>query len=131
MPTYDYKCEKCGIIEIFHQMSEHDKTVCPECNTKGLEKQIGSGSGFIMKNKQANQYNDIRKARYWRDHNGVRHKVTDADGYSHSPTPSSKQTKSPEEVAAIKRNARAMEKKRREKESYRRYVEKVKRLKRQ
>lgn len=131
MPTYDYECKKCGIIEIFHNMSESDKTMCPECGSKGLIKQPGAGAAFIMKGKQACQYNDIRKAKYWRDHNGVRHKVTDADGYSHSLTPSSKQIKTPEQVAAIKKQAAANAKKQREAASYRRYVEQVKRQKRQ
>lgn len=33
MPTYEYKCEECGILfERFQHFSEDPVTVCPECN---------------------------------------------------------------------------------------------------
>lgn len=131
MPTYEYDCKNCGTIEIFHGMTEDDKTVCPECGLDGLSKMISGGAAIIIAGRQANQYNDIKKAKYWRDHNGVRHRVTPADGSSKSGTPSRKQTKTPEEVAQIKKNAAAQQKKAREAASYKRYVDTVKRRKRQ
>lgn len=131
MPTYEYQCETCGKIEIFHGIMEEDKTVCPVCSKDGLVKLISAGSGFIFKHRAANQYNDILKAKYWRDHNGVRHKVTPADGHCSAPTVSSKQTRTPEEVAAIKKQASERAKKQRSEQSYKRYVEEVKRKKRQ
>lgn len=129
MPTYEYNCEQCGVIEIFHGMSE-TKRKCPECGSKGLKKMISGGAAILVK-RQPNQYNDILKAKYWRDHNGVRHKVTEADGSTKSATPSQKQIRTPEEVAAIKKAAAARAKKTREAQSYNRYKDQVKRQRRQ
>lgn len=47
MPTYEYECPTCGIIEIFHSMSEHKKK-CPNCKRK-ITKRISSGGGVIFK----------------------------------------------------------------------------------
>lgn len=86
MPSYDYKCVQCGIVDIFHAMSDADKTICPQCNEDGLKKQISAGGGIIIKNREANQYADIKHATFWRDKNGVKHRVTGADGSSGSAT---------------------------------------------
>ena len=51
-----------------------------------------------------NNYNDVRHAKYWRDKNGVRHKVTNADGYSNSPTVSRRVTASPEQIEDRKKS---------------------------
>ena len=50
MPTYDYKCLKCGgVIEQFHAMTGKPKIKnCPDCGAK-LKKQIGAGAGLIFK----------------------------------------------------------------------------------
>jgi putative FmdB family regulatory protein len=49
MPTYDYRCEKCGhTFEAFQQMSAALLSECPEC--KGpLQRLIGGGTGLIFK----------------------------------------------------------------------------------
>ncbi len=86
MPTYEYKCMQCGIIEIFHAMSDDNKTVCPQCSEDGLEKQISAGGAVIIAGREANQYSDIKHAQFWRDKNGVKHRVTDADGHTGSAT---------------------------------------------
>lgn len=50
MPTYDYICNACKQShEIFHSMSEAQKTQCPSCKKDALEKQISGGSGIIFK----------------------------------------------------------------------------------
>ncbi|MGX8716492.1 MAG: FmdB family zinc ribbon protein [bacterium] len=50
MPTYDYKCSKCGqSFEIFHSMSEPARTICPNCKEPALQRMIGEGSGIIFK----------------------------------------------------------------------------------
>jgi hypothetical protein len=54
-------------------------------------------AGHIIKGRQINEYNDVLKAKYWRDKNGVRHKVTPSDGSSGAATVK-KQTASPELV---------------------------------
>lgn len=112
MPTYDYKCNKCGVIEIFHAMSADNKTVCPECSQAGLVKLISAGIGVIIAGREANQFNDIKTVKYWRDKNGVRHRVTDADGYSTSASVT-QQTVSAAEVRARTKKDRKAEKKKR------------------
>ena len=69
MPNYDYQCSKCGVIEIFHSINDDDLTVCPECNAEGLKKMISAGGAVIIAGREANQYRDIRAAKYWRDKN--------------------------------------------------------------
>lgn len=49
MPTYEYKCEQCGmLIEVNHSMNEEPVVECPQCNKKA-KKVITGGSGFILK----------------------------------------------------------------------------------
>ena len=49
MPAYDYKCLKCGKIEeVTHRISETVTVSCLDCGTV-MERQIGGGSGFIIK----------------------------------------------------------------------------------
>ncbi len=49
MPTYEYKCTKCGhTFELFQKMSDNPVKECPQC--KGLVKRlIGTGAGTIFK----------------------------------------------------------------------------------
>jgi putative FmdB family regulatory protein len=84
VPTYDYKCSKCGTIEIFHGIHDEPVKVCPYCQASGLERLIGSGGAVIMAGKEMNQYNDVQLAKYWRDRKGQRHKVEPGDGHSKS-----------------------------------------------
>lgn len=50
MPTYDYRCAKCGHeLEIFHSMKDAPKRKCPKCGKNALEKMIGAGAGFLFK----------------------------------------------------------------------------------
>ena len=51
MPTYEYRCPRCGDFEIFQHMSEDKLKQCPECGekvTKLISKPavIFNGSGF-------------------------------------------------------------------------------------
>lgn len=126
MPFYEYQCAKCGIIEILHGINEDFKTVCPECNQSGLSLLVSMPGAIVIKGRMANQYSDIKKAKYWRDHNGVRHKVTEGDGHSGSPTVSKKPTRTPEEVQQIKKNVAAKQKQKRIKDSYSRFEKQVK-----
>ena len=49
MPTYDYRCLTCDKnMDVFHQMSDTAAVNCPDCG-KPMEKQIGAGSGFMIK----------------------------------------------------------------------------------
>ena len=53
MPTYEYKCKKCGyIFEVKHSMNEDPLLFCPECKSQA-QKVITAGSGFIIKGTQS------------------------------------------------------------------------------
>ena len=102
MPTYEYTCEKCGIIEVFHGITEDPKTICPECGSK-ITKNITAPTAFIFAGRQVNQYSDVKAAKFWRDADGNKHRVTPADGSTNSPTVSRKRKRTDEEVAHIKK----------------------------
>ena len=49
MPTYDYKCKKCGIIfEKFQSMNDEQVKTCPDCGGE-VERLISGGAGLIFK----------------------------------------------------------------------------------
>jgi putative FmdB family regulatory protein len=134
MPTYEYlgsnpDCGMCSsIFEVVQSIKDEPLKKCPQCQHP-IEKQISLMAGYIIKNREANQFKDIRQAKYWRDKNGVRHKVTPADGTSKSATVS-KQTKSPEEVAAAKKRDAVISKKARAEASYKRFAQQQQQAKR-
>lgn len=110
MPFYEYKakdneksCHAC--IEIFEVMqsikSEYLK-FCPECGNE-LLKIISNPGGIVFKYRQMNQYSDSKVSKAWRDKNGNLHKITPADGNLKSPTAPNKITRTPEQIAAIKK----------------------------
>ena len=48
MPTYDYKCEKCGnVFEVFQSMTARKLRKCPRCGGK-LQRLLGTGAGIIF-----------------------------------------------------------------------------------
>jgi putative FmdB family regulatory protein len=49
MPTYEYKCLKCGkSFDQFQKMSDKPLKACIHCGGKA-ERQIGAGAGIIFK----------------------------------------------------------------------------------
>jgi len=49
VPTYEYKCERCGkVFEKFQKMSDEPVKKCPGCKGK-VYRLIGAGSGIIFK----------------------------------------------------------------------------------
>lgn len=49
MPTYEYKCEKCGFdFEVFQQINADPLKKCPKCKGK-VKKVISGGAGLIFK----------------------------------------------------------------------------------
>ena len=49
MPTYDYKCKKCGNkFELFRSIQDESIVTCPVCGTVA-DIVIGKGSGVIFK----------------------------------------------------------------------------------
>ncbi len=51
MPTYEYRCRKCGHeFEQFQKITEDPLSVCPVCGGS-VERLITTGGGFILKGK--------------------------------------------------------------------------------
>ena len=49
MPTYEYRCNKCGhVFEIFQAMTADPITMCPKCDGPFV-RLIGTGSAIIFK----------------------------------------------------------------------------------
>ena len=49
MPTYEYKCDKCGHhFELFQKMTDPPVKICPVCKGK-VTRLISGGAGFIFK----------------------------------------------------------------------------------
>jgi putative FmdB family regulatory protein len=50
MPTYEYKCLKCGYyFEKFHAMSDAPVKKCPHCHLMAVQRLISGGAGIIFK----------------------------------------------------------------------------------
>ena len=50
MPTYDYRCEKCGHeLAVFQSISADRIKECPKCGEDALRRLIGAGAGIIFK----------------------------------------------------------------------------------
>jgi putative FmdB family regulatory protein len=51
MPTYEYKCKKCGYeFERFQKITADPVATCPECGGS-VERLITKGGGFILKGR--------------------------------------------------------------------------------
>lgn len=54
MPTYNYLCRSCGLMDIVQKMSDEPISVCPTCGSKEFSKKINAagiqfkGSGFYI-----------------------------------------------------------------------------------
>jgi putative FmdB family regulatory protein len=60
MPTYEFKCVKCGhLFERLLSISDNSKQKCPVCG-KNTQRQISSGAGLIFKGSGF-YVNDYRK----------------------------------------------------------------------
>ncbi|MEW6009138.1 MAG: zinc ribbon domain-containing protein [Candidatus Omnitrophota bacterium] len=50
MPTYEYKCNKCGhSFEKFQAMSDAPVKECPKCHKLTVKRLISGGTGIIFK----------------------------------------------------------------------------------
>jgi putative FmdB family regulatory protein len=47
MPIYEYKCHKCGVVEVMQGIKEKPLKKCPNCKNK-VERMISSSS-FVLK----------------------------------------------------------------------------------
>jgi putative FmdB family regulatory protein len=65
MPTYDYRCSKCGHrFELFHGIKDEARKRCPKC--KGIARRVPTGgagllfkgSGFYITDYRSRSYKD-------------------------------------------------------------------------
>ena len=49
MPTYEYACPKCGIVEAFQSIKEDALTKCPQCKKAKVQRMVSMGGGVIFK----------------------------------------------------------------------------------
>jgi putative FmdB family regulatory protein len=49
MPTYEYACRTCGIVEAFQSMRAPPLTTCPTCGAPGVTRVISGGAGVIFR----------------------------------------------------------------------------------
>jgi len=51
MPTYEFKCQKCGHrFELFKNIKDEADEICPICGAQA-DRVISNGSGIIFKGK--------------------------------------------------------------------------------
>ncbi len=49
MPTYEYACPTCGIVEFFQSIKESALTTCPACKQQKVTRMISAGGAVIFK----------------------------------------------------------------------------------
>lgn len=49
MPTYEYACPTCGIVEAFQSIKENALTKCPRCKKHKVTRMVSRGGGIIFK----------------------------------------------------------------------------------
>lgn len=49
MPTYEYACPKCGLVEAFQSIKEDALTKCPICKKQKVTRMVSLGGGVIFK----------------------------------------------------------------------------------
>jgi putative FmdB family regulatory protein len=96
MPTYEYKCEKCGMIfEEFQSISAAPLTKCKKADCDGTVKRLFSpgagflfkGSGFYITDYRSDSYKKQAKADSGSSGSSTSNSKTSSTGSS-SPSPS-------------------------------------------
>lgn len=88
MPTYDYRCLACGHeLEVYQSISEPSKKKCPACKKPRLQRQIGTGAGFLFKGGGFYQ-TDYRSEAYKQAENAEKSPASPAADASSAATPS-------------------------------------------
>ena len=49
MPTYEYACPACGIVEVFQSIKEDALTKCPSCKKRTVTRVVSGGGAVIFK----------------------------------------------------------------------------------
>ena len=66
MPTYDYRCSKCGHrFELFHGMKDTARKRCPKC--KGIARRVPGGGGGLLFKGTGFHITDYRSKSYTKE----------------------------------------------------------------
>jgi len=49
MPTYEYACPSCGIVEAFQSIKDDALKKCPQCKKEKVTRLVSLGGGVIFK----------------------------------------------------------------------------------
>jgi putative FmdB family regulatory protein len=49
MPTYEYACPRCGVVEAYQSIKDAALTTCPQCRKAKVTRMVSSGAGVIFK----------------------------------------------------------------------------------
>ena len=84
MPIYEYKCNKCGVVEVMQRITEAPIRKCPNCKSK-VERMV-SRSSFVLKGTgwYATDYANKGKDRAPPSEDGVSSSNGNAKGESQS-----------------------------------------------
>ncbi len=47
MPTYEYRCQRCGVVEVSQAITTRALSRCPLCGRR-VHRLVSGGAGFIM-----------------------------------------------------------------------------------
>jgi len=79
MPTYEYRCDKCGHqFEQLQSITAKPLRKCPACRTNSLKRLIGSGAGIIFKGSGFYQ-TDYRSESYKKGQKSEKEKTAPAE----------------------------------------------------
>ena len=93
MPTYDYRCRKCGHqFELFHGIKDETPKRCPKCRGRSQRVPAGGagvlfkGSGFYVTDHRSKAYKE--KARQEKSASGGGGSASSGSGSAGGKTPS-------------------------------------------
>jgi len=84
MPTYDYRCKRCGHrFEAFQSIVSVPIKVCPSCHGETVERLISGGAGIIFKGSGFYE-TDYKRKSGGDGHTHPKGKIIDSTGESDS-----------------------------------------------
>ena len=93
MPTYDYRCTKCGHrFELFHGMNDTARKRCPKC--KGPARRVPGGGGGLLFKGTGFHITDYRSKSY-KDKARQEKGTPESGGEKGTPAPGGEKKKSP------------------------------------
>ncbi len=109
MPTYEYKCNHCGVgFERFHSIKAQPVKDCPECEEKGTVSRLISGGaglifrgdGFYITENRSDSYKASQKADTKCSDGSKSESSSKSDGASKSDTSSKSESPSTSSAAS-------------------------------